>query len=444
MEYNLNFYKNGEYDKQIKYLQEEGKEWPEHIRLYWIMQSQLKGNRTPEAVYTGLLMMQNMLFARTQEEMQAYHGMIVSNHVLQTGIRVMREVAEMSKDPNFLQKDWSEKYYVDPKIYDYCDTAVFPVIWPVAYGDTIVMLQNIKKWKDNGYRTVVLYPLNRPDLKQLFECCPWIDKVVDLTLLEAESNRNTSIGLIHSSGYLNVSVQEYIIRCILKLIPKAKIVKLRYLPFLFGMEDQIEEIGKRIWEERARLWVENKEELPKIVDFKNIVKKKQIAVHFREGKYGDSEARDINPNYSQDLISELKKEYPDYEIIRLGDSSMTLLANCRNASHEDLTVAEQIKIIQESELFIGSHSAPQILTPAVSDTPIICICYTAQETTDSMDENIPRVTYEPIGNQVKAIFYQNMFDKEKNKLIPTQNNPDRDKIEYPEISDIMKKVKEIL
>ena len=123
---------------------------------------------------------------------------------------------------------------------------------------------------------------------------------------------------------------------------------------------------------------------------------------------------------------------------------MTKLQNCRNASHEGLTVLQQAELIQESRLFIGCHSAPQMLTVACSDTPIIVICYTCQETTESMDDNIPRLSYEPIGAQVHKIFYQKMFDKEGNELIPMQNNPDRARVEYPKIEDIMVSVKEVL
>jgi hypothetical protein len=326
---------------------------------------------------------------------------------------------------------------------------IVPVIWPVAFGDTIILLQHIKHIAQKE-EVVLICPLNRPDLKELLDLCStWVSGVIDITLLEEERDRMNSLGLINPLGYLNISLQEFIIKELLEGYQSfdvyPTIIKLRYLPFLFGMENYSDTIGygERIWEKRAQMWLENKKELPKLV--KQLAEKKnKIVVHFREGRYGDSEARDIPYAYSQDLVNKLHEKYPDYEIVRLGDASMTLLDNCTNHSHNNLSVAEQIKEIQEAKLFIGCHSAPQMLAVATSDTPVICIGYTAQETTTTMQDSVARLSYEPIGKQVEKIFYQRMFDANGQELIPSQNNPHRKSLEMVDIDEIMTEVTRIL
>lgn len=439
---NLEFYQNGEYDKQIQYLN-EATDIGKSQKVDWLKRTCLRGNRSAEATYYGIIQMQYAFFSGDPQDRQMNYSLSAQDNVLQVGLNVLTDDYKMCRQPEVVAI--AEPFVSQVKKYKNTkNLVVFPYIWPCAFGDSVVMLQFMRNYKLAGNKVVAICPLNRTDLKELFACCDWIDEVIDITLLAEESNRHTTLTLNHPLGMLNVALQEYIVKEMLKELPNAKIVKLRYLPFLFGMEnDPRISYGERIWEKRAQMWLNNKMVLPKIVEDTS-EKKKKIVVHFREGKYGDVEGRDINPNYSQDLIDAIHKEYPQHEIIRLGDDSMTFLNNCHNASHAYLSVAEQIKEIQEAELFIGCHSAPQILAVACSDTPIICINYTAQETTTEMTDSVARLSYEPIGKQVKKIFYVKMFDKNNNLLIPTQNNPDRVRVEYEDIENIMKEVREVL
>ena len=125
---------------------------------------------------------------------------------------------------------------------------------------------------------------------------------------------------------------------------------------------------------------------------------------------------------------------------------MTNLLNIDNdlAKKENCTLEEQIKEIATSELFLGCHSAPQMVACAFTDTPVICINYMAQETTKIMDDNIAKLSYEPTGKQVKAILYNKCFDKDDKEIVPTQNNPAKARSEAPSNEDIMKSTKEVL
>jgi len=440
---NLDKYVNGEYDAQITELINE-KEIDMVEGMQWIKRCQVRGNRTAEAVHTALSMMQAVFFTKDEEVQKAFHAATVQDNVAQVGISTLASTPMIPRNKDL--KKLADTFVKKAKEFQATKKLViFPYIWPVAFGDSIVMLQYMMLEKLKGCTVLAICPTNRDDLRELFETCTWLDGVIDITLMEEEKNRQISLTLKHPTGFLNVAIQEYIITRMLRALPKAAIFKYRYLPYLFGMENNPKiQTGLRIWEERARLYLLGIT-LPKIVPTPAAEPLKKITVHFREGKYGDSEGRDINPNYSQDLIDALAKEYPDYEIVRLGDSSMTFLNNCYNASHADLSVRAQMEQIQQSELFIGCHSAPQMLAVACSDTPIICINYTAQETTTDMEtENIAKLSYEPISKQVKKIFYVKMLGKDGVELIPTQNNPQRVRVEYEPIENIMKEVKEVL
>ena len=407
---------------------------------FFLFDAYAKSNRTDELVYSGCGMMQETLFCKTQDEYMALAPRLMSHVVLQTGIRVMKEFYEL-KDS--YESTLLPKYKEKLQSFSNDNTLVLPVIWPIAYGDMIVFNQYIKHFKKMYTNIIVMIPLNRPELKELFSLNADIDLLIDLTLLPEESDRQKSLSLMNGK-YFNVTLQELEVYKMMECLEDVDYIRLRYLPYMFSVNPTLFSIpGFRIWENRAKLFLESKAELPKLVEQKE-EKTNQITVHFREGKYGDSEARDINPNYSQQLIDEIKKLYPDYHIVRLGDSSMTFLQNCQNMSHENASVVEQIKAIQKSKLFIGCHSAPQMLAVACSDTPVICIKYTAQETTNDMSDNVAKLSYEPIGKQVKKIFYNKMYDKDGNKLIPTQNNPDRVVTEPPSIPEILQEVKNIL
>jgi len=326
------------------------------------------------------------------------------------------------------------------------DVIVFPMIWPIAYGDSVVIHQYIRTTaQQHKSKTIILIaPLNRPELKKLAEMNDSLDFVIDIMQLpEKEKDRGITITLMNNQ-FLNLSIQEKLTRSIISLIALQSksydILKLRYFPLLDGIPNT--KSGMRIWENRAALWLNEKTELAKLVDPpENIEKNKSIVLHFREANYGE-DARNVSNEQAQDIIDRLNEDYPDWDIYRIGDTSMTELDGCHNCL--DASLEEQIDIIQKADLFIGCHSAPQMMALACSETPIICINYTAQETTREMGDNIAKLSYEPVGAQVKAIHYTTMLDADDNQLVPCQNHPNAVTKIPTDIEDLMESVKEVL
>lgn len=441
----IRLHRDGFYEEACEILQTF--EADPHI-VSMIIDCLIKSNQSEKAVaYTTVIFRQ--IFSHPDKKKSAEFASIFNrNYILNVGQRAFFELMMAKDEADFtLPKSMTVDETLELKNYNNYETLVFCSIWPCAYGDMIVYNQFIKHYKDvlNAKSVIVIAPLNRPELSYLFKINDAIDKIIDITLMDEEENRLASLGLINNklnidAPRLNVVEQELEILRILKFLPDAKIMKMRYLPFFFGV-DYVN--LPRMWEERARLFLKNKIELPKLIEQKE-VKENQIVVHFREGKYNDSEARDIDPVYAQDLIDKIKLTFPDYEIVRLMDKQMSKIEGVKEIYVDDGDISKQILEIQKAKLFVGSHSAPQHLVVACSDTPIICVCYTAQETTVAMDDNIARMSYEPVGSQVRKIFYQKMHDAAGNELIPIQNNTARKSLQYPEISEVIESMKEIL
>jgi ADP-heptose:LPS heptosyltransferase len=381
----------------------------------------IRANRMYEAVLHATEMYQIMQNLDGNEaEFKRFYYYLKNKNVLNTGLRVLRERDQDILDQGCLNIFHEAMNELD-LLYKFDNLLIIPVIWPVAFGDMIVFNQFCNYYKQQyvGYKLIVIAPMNRPDLQQLFHVNRYIDHLIDISLMDEESDRLKSLVLMNGNS-LNISKQNKIIDHILhntEITRTVEVVNMRYFPMIYN-GDYLN--GERMWEFRARLWSKDKIELPKFA-YKKRPKKHQIAIHFRNANYADPQ-RNINDNYAQDLIDQILEVYPEIEIVRLGDKSMTKLSDVRNASHEGLTVIQQIEVIQESKLFLGSHSAPQHLAVACTDTPVICIGYTAQETTTSMDDNTARFSYEPIGEQVKKIFYNKVFDADNNELIPVQQN----------------------
>ena len=418
---------DGEYDKLISH--------PNEVHPTILLQAMIKSNNTGMAAFHAIGLMQQMLFVRTQEEFNEILMLLKGDNLLQVCIEAVRVIGTSFYDDLFA------KDFMDRITKEYRGAIVFPIIWPIAYGDMIVINQFIKMHaQDNKDKKIlVIMPLNRPELRQLMELNDSITEIIDITTLpESEGDRHRSLNLMNGN-VRNVILQEAMIQYIIKALDDPIIIKLRYLPVLAGFKVYA---GKRIWEERANLFINYDKELPKIWNQKR-KKKNKITIHLRSGGYNDAEGRDVNNNYAQDLIYRLNDLYSDYEIVRLGDAGMEELDGCTNASHEDLTIKKQAQHIQESKLFIGTHSAPQHLAIAFSDTPIICFNYVRQETA-MIGTDIAKMSYEPVGKQVKHIFYTKMYDANDKEVLPLHNSKEAVRYENTDMDELLLKIKEIL
>lgn len=406
-----------------------------------------KANMTDKGALHFIEMFQRMInYPENSDDFKQYLHYARTANVPQTALRIMRELDDMKAfEPySFLPKE--HHIILDTIVntatkYRNNNVLLFIAIWPLAYGDMIIYNQFIKYYKEQfNLPVVVAIPVNRPELKELFGMNDSIDTLIDITLLPEEKDRGLTLNL-GNGPFLNVSIQEYLLRYLFSVFMqnniKTEIIKNRYFPVFmpYGVYST-----KRLWEERARLWLEDKYELPKLVESKQ-EKEDCIVLHLRSGGYGEL-MRDVPDNYAQDFIKALRQAFPGYKIVRIGDPSMTPMIDCLDKL--DAPLEEQIQWIQKAKLFIGSHSAPQHLAVACSDTPVVCINYTAQETTLSMDDNIARLSYEPIGEQVKKIFYVKMYDVEGRKLIPQQLRRDVVNYDFQKIPDIIDIAKEIL
>lgn len=350
---------------------------------------------------------------------------------------VMLSALKISKDVRLLQG----KNYLNDNVlnelkdkYDK-DTIFIPCVWPCAYGDTIIFYQFAKRIKEKfpDKKILIAMPLNRPELKTMADIVDF--DVVDLTVCPEEADRMKTLFLVNN-GFMNLAIQERMVLDIIEAIKPERIIKYRYFPILEGVEY---EAGWRMWEERGAL-ATGKEYLPKLVE-QTEEKKNKITFHFRDAGYSDG-ARNINFNWGQDLVNKLSELYPDYEIVRLGDKGMRTMLNCRNASHEELTIQEQIKEIQESKLFIGCHSAPQHLAVACSDTPVIVLNQMVQETCQA-EGDVGWHSYNALGDNVVKTFFVKQYDEQNNLLLPRQNMK-RFKYETASIDEVLETIKEIL
>ena len=414
---------------------------------YLLLMSYIRGNYTDKAVYHAIGLYQLLFrFEPGSEIFQRYLNLLKGTNILQTGIQVIRELKELSE----IGPDYSSIYQdvLQQVIIDLSDQQrqliVFPMIWPIAFGDSIVLHQFIKqKKKENSQAAIMLImPLNRPDLQYLAELNSSIDYLIDITLLpDQEKNRLSTLNL-SNQRFLNVTLQECIIHSILDEIKAShinfQIEKTRYLPLLDRYKYNA---GWRIWEKRAELFVKYGIELPKLCLQKE-KKQKKITVHFREGDYG-AESRNVKPQQSQELIDLLKTTYPTHEIVRLGDCSMTPMKNCRDLSQQNLSLQAQIKEIQESVLYLGSHSGPQHLAIACSDTPVICTHYTVAPECFNFNDQISKMSLEPVGKQVKALLYNKMYDQNNNLVLPNYEHKNV-RVEQPVNSEIIEKVKQVI
>jgi hypothetical protein len=59
-----------------------------------------------------------------------------------------------------------------------------------------------------------------------------------------------------------------------------------------------------------------------------------------------------------------------------------------------------------------------------------------------MGDNIARMSYEPVGKQVKKIFYNKMQDKDFKELIPNQNRRDVYVATETNVDELMVYIKE--
>jgi len=279
--------------------------------------------------------------------------------------------------------------------------------------------------------------LNRPDLRELAALSDAHDAVVDLTLLpDLEGDRLRTLTLEHD-GLLNLSRQERIVVAFLGALCDAGLAfvveKTRYFPVLDG---QAYGAGWRIWERRAEIWLHEGRELPRLVE-PSRPKGRKFTLHFRHAAYGnEAHVRNVAPSAAQVIVDALAERYPGVELVRLGDAAMPRLERCRNASHEGLSLRQQIAEIQESALFLGSHSGPQHLATAVSDTPVVVTDYLTLETCPTMAATIPRVAGEPIGRQVRAVLYKRMWDADGRPLIPSTHAVAA-RVESPGIDEVL-------
>lgn len=454
----IQFYQDGKYSDVIKLIDFNTKDLK---RVAILIDCFLKSNRTDVIPALSLFFLNAVLQSQDEKYFLDVFNLLKKNHVLQVvnSIAVNSFFVDKKILDGFTPDFASRKIFNGKDEIDYSQlkieknddknlSAVFPIIWPIAFGDFVVIMQFIKTIKKQFKKTLIIAPFNRPELVELRKIGHEhgvFDYSIDITTIEAGVNRNETLGIpitVDGQVLLNVAYQELMIAYILKniTIPHT-IFKLRYLPVLQNMVYN----SFRIWETRADLFLnKNGLELEKIVEQKE-EKQNQIIIHFRDADYGDP-ARNININYATALISEIKKAYPDYKIVRLGDKSMPVISGVDlDLALNPVSVFDQIKEIQRSKLFIGSHSAPQHLAIAGSDTPIICINYTAQETTNDFSKpNIALMSYEPVGKQVKAILYATMLDEHGNNTIPIQNNPVAKQTLPSDLNIVMQEIKKVL
>lgn len=424
-------YSDGDYHNVLNAIQSL-EDTPFELHLLYQM-TLVRANYTVDAVMHRLNLLNAAILDDDTNLLKIMKNELKQNLLLNVSTDILSSMLHLARECEIEVEDITS--------FNNKDTYIVPIVWPIAYGDMIVAHQFIKDMKKQCKKIILIMPLNRPELKQLAEIND-IDKIIDITLMpEEELNRHKTLTLINDKyGYLNVAVQEYVISKYLDQVPNAVIHKFRYLPLLYGRKYFA---GWRIWETRANMFLNENKELPKLCNFKG-KKKKQIVIHFRSGGYNNAESRDIKKNYAQKIIDRLNKEYPDYKIIRLRDKGMYDLFDCEEVFVEDTTIKEQAKLINASHLFIGSHSAPQHLTIACSNTPIICINYLAQETLLEMEDSIAKLSYEPVGKQVKKVMYVKAFDKDDNELLPIHNDKRAVRYDNVDIDELMKEVKEAL
>lgn len=370
---------------------------------------------------------------------EAYYKLLKGQNVAQAALRVRREQRILRAQPHDSRPLFAEAHGAAVRE---CSGGrrpliVFPMIWPLAFGDSILLHQFAKQRKLEAPDAfvVLLMPLNRPDLRDLAELCDTYDAVVDLTLVpDMEWDRLRTLTL-EQHGLLNLSRQEYIVASFLRALREAglafAIEKPRYFPVLDGFDYRA---GWRIWERRAEMWLYEGRELPRLVESSR-AKGQKVTLHFRSGSYGEA-TRNVPPAAAQALVDALAIRYPGLELVRLGDGSMPRLERCRNASHEGLSLRQQIAEIQESVLFLGSHSGPQHLSTAVSDTPVIVTDYLTLETCTTMEPTIARAAGEPIGRQVRAVLYKRMWDADGRALIPSTHAVAA-RVESPGIDEVL-------
>jgi len=421
------FYSDGHYDEGIAAIRtiqnQHGQTTPALDEL--LIQCYIRGNYTDKAVFHAISLYRRLAGRSINEEMTAsYYRILQNEHIVQAGLQVLHDL-NMLKDTEPLPAEMRVLDAVEEIIAAYrrdnSPLILYPMIWPVAFGDVLVLHQFIKqkKLQEPHARIVLIMPFNRRDLRELAELNTAIDYRIDVTLLAEESDRLRSLLLPHGD-VLNVARQERMILGVLERLQAAgvpfDIEKTRYFPLLAWHPYRA---GWRCWEKRAELFLAG-HELPKLCE-QRFSKKKKITVHFREARYEDP-ARSVGVDQAQQIIDRLRQYYPEYEIVRLGDPSMTRLQGCRNASHEDLSLAEQVREIQESVLFIGTPSAPQHLAVACSDTPVICLDYVlAPSCSDPARDAIAKLSYEPVGRQVKAVLYLRMYDGQGREVLPYQH-----------------------
>lgn len=424
-----NEFRNGHYDFVIQAIKaEQRRSGSTEYQWDWLLlNSLIRGNYTDQAVYSGLGLYQ--LLHRMEPGstiFNAYYDLIKNSNVIQTGLQILRELKELEiRQPDYrhLYQDTLQTLIQDLQ-KNQRDLVIYPMVWPIAFGDMIALHQFAKQHKQEHPDAVYLLimPLNRPELIELAELNrSTFDYCLDITLLAEEKDR-LRVPELYNQGLLNVSHQEHIINGILRQLELADlnfcIEKTRYLPVL---EKYRYQAGWRVWEKRAELFLSQGIELPKLVA-QTETKRNQITLHQREANYGDP-ARNTSAAVAQQLIDTLHRTYPDVEVVRLGDPSMTPLDRCRDVTRNQLNLREQIKLIQQSRLFIGCHSAPQHLAVAASDTPVICTNYTTNPFCVSLDRNICKVSNEPVGAQVKAVLYNRMFNPTGTEVIPTDYQP---------------------
>src|SRR3990167_129681 len=429
-------YCNGDYSQTIQLLLQSPPPTPSPQWDMLLANTYLKMNHTEAAIERLRGMLLTAIYDASSQEIGKEYQQVLSG--LDTLARLSMIDAQFTKLALSGQRFASR---IQVKV-EKEDVLVFPALWPVAFGDIIVFLQLIKKYEeDSGKKAIVIMPLNRPELKSLADLSGFI--VFDVTRLPEESNRLKTIRLIDPElKVFNLAIQECMIREILEMLSKQvnsmTIIKLRYLPILRGVSVTV---GSRLWETRAKLWLAG-EELPKLVAQKE-KKKKKITLHFREADYADP-SRDINPNYQLDLVKSIKDKYPEYELVKLGDKNMTTIPGTTAAHNQDLNLTEQIKHIQESRLFIGSHSAVKDLAAACSDTPIIVLQQALQETATHNDQNIAALSYQCLSKQLVKTFFVRQFDALNQPLLPTQMNTKRVRFEPEPIENVMEAMGSVL
>jgi len=416
------FFCDGYFDESVKeilmYKARTGKTNPDLDTA--LFNSLLRGNYMDHWTFLGLRFLQFLHTIDHDKILFAKYLKLSAHLCLQTSTSILMELDELNRkqpDYSYLYADILNQIQVDYKKAPF-KLLVLPMTWSLAFGDMIVIHQFIKKKKveNPNLKILMISPLNRADLQWLAALNQEsIDYLIDITLLPEEQNREKTI-YIKKDDFLNLSHQEYVVTRILKELASIpyRIEKWRYFPILNEFPYQS---GWRIWEKRAELFMKNKIELPKLMN-QLYPKKNKICLHIRQANY-DNDKRDLSPAEAQDLVNIIHQHYPDTELVRLGDASMTRLENCRNASHENLTLTNQIREIQESCILIGSHSAPQHLAVACSETPVICLNYVYNDTCHiDPASQIARVSLEPVGKQVKSVCYVRLFDADDKPLMP--------------------------